>query len=156
MRVSISRVEEELLIQWINAFQSVAGIDPNTEIHSHKTRITFHHKLGDVTEPSFGKGFSRMSPNLRAERNAVRPRVGASSDIEDLGPDSQYPINRVENTFRWGTVGTSSPGVHPSIRRHLLILGQPPRDSAKTSVLRFRGHSLPCMWYPIPWSPGLS
>lgn len=88
--------------QRIQAFQLVAGQNPDTEIHSHRSRATWRYDISAATDASFGMGFTRAMSDLRSEPNAVGPRVRTGYQIEELGPDSQFPIHRAQNTFRWG------------------------------------------------------
>src|SRR5690606_41208343 len=54
------------------------------------------------------------SSDLRPEPNAVGPRVRTGYQVEELGPDSQFPIHRALNRFRWGAVAghRTSGGAH--------------------------------------------
>ena len=90
--------------QTIHAFQLVAGQNPDTEIHSHRARLTWRYELSDSTEASFGGGFTRVMSDLRSEPHAVGPRVRTGYQLEELGPDSQFPIHRAQNSFRWGAL----------------------------------------------------
>ena len=90
--------------QRIKAFQLVAGQNPDTEIHSHRTRATWRRDFSARTDLSVGFGFTRTMSDLRSEPNAVGPRVRTGYQLEELGPDSQFPIHRALNTFRWGAL----------------------------------------------------
>jgi hypothetical protein len=105
--------------QFIDAFQIVAGRNPDTSIHSHTVKIAWRRAFSESTEMSFYMGFSRAVSDLRSEPNAVGPRVRFGNALEDLGPDSQYPINRAQNTFRYGAVGST----RMSGSRHTLTYG---------------------------------
>lgn len=85
-----------------DAFQLVAGQHPDTEIHSHRSRISFTRSVSADTELSLGFVFQRTRSLLLPEPNAVGPRVRMGFQIEELGPDSHFPINRAQNSFRWG------------------------------------------------------
>ena len=90
--------------QGVDAFQLVAGQNPDTEVHTHRSRLTFRYDLSERSDLSFGAGFTRSMSDLRPEPNAVGPRVRTGYQIEELGPDSQFPIHRAVNTFRWGAL----------------------------------------------------
>jgi hypothetical protein len=90
--------------QRIQAFQLVAGQNPDTEIHAHRSRATWRYDFSSATDASFGMGFNRVMSDLRSEPNAVGPRVRTGYQVEELGPDSQFPIHRAQNTFRWGAL----------------------------------------------------
>ncbi|HWQ53674.1 MAG TPA: TonB-dependent receptor [Bryobacteraceae bacterium] len=90
--------------QRISAFQLVAGQNPDTEVHTQRSRLTFRYDFSERTDVSFGAGFTRAMSDLRPEPNAVGPRVRTGYQVEELGPDSQFPIHRALNHFRWGAV----------------------------------------------------
>jgi len=98
--------------QRISAFQFVAGQNPDTEIHSHRSRATWRREFSAASEASFGFGFTRVMSDLRSEPNAVGPRVRTGYQVEELGPDSQFPIHRAINTFRWGGLAARRSGAH--------------------------------------------
>ena len=105
--------------QRIDAFQFVAGQNPDTEIHSHRSRLTYRHSFSPATDVALGVSFQRVRSALLPEPNAVGPRVRIGFQIQELGPDSQFPIDRAQNTFRWGAlVGRRLDG-----GRHALTIG---------------------------------
>lgn len=104
--------------QAVDAFQLVAGQNPDMNIHSHRSRATLVWTPSALTELSFGAGFTRTASLLALEPNAVGPRVRMGYQIEELGPDSHFPINRAQNTFRYGIVGS-----HRLKPRHTLTFG---------------------------------
>ncbi|MSV27973.1 MAG: hypothetical protein EXQ52_04405 [Bryobacterales bacterium] len=110
-RLSLSHVISR---QTVHAFQLVAGQNPDTEIHGHRARATYRREFSANFDAAFGAGFTRGRSNLRSEPNAVGPRVRMGYQIEELGPDSEYPIDRATNTYRAGAVfrKTVSDGKH--------------------------------------------
>ncbi len=92
--------------QRVSAFQLVAGQNPDTDIHSHRSRATLVWSPNAATGVSFGAGFTRNASLLVPEPNAVGPRVRMGFQIEELGPDSHFPIDRALNTFRYGFVAS--------------------------------------------------
>ncbi|MCC6857050.1 MAG: hypothetical protein IT158_00740 [Bryobacterales bacterium] len=92
--------------QRIDAFQLVAGQNPDTEIHTLRSQLTYRRQLAAGAEMVLGGAFNRIRSGLAAEPNAVGPRVRFGYQIEELGPDSLFPINRAVNTFRGGAVFT--------------------------------------------------
>ncbi|MBK9167408.1 MAG: hypothetical protein IPM24_08065 [Bryobacterales bacterium] len=88
--------------QRVNAFQFVAGQNPNMNIHSTRSRLSWQREASPVTEILGGFAFQRTMSALVPEPNAVGPRVRFGYQIQELGPDSQFPINRAINTFRGG------------------------------------------------------
>ncbi len=91
--------------QNIRAFQLVAGQNPDTAIHSQRSRIAYRIAPSAVTEFSFGANYTRLRSDLHADPTAVGPRVRVTN-AESLGPQGQYPLNRAENTFRYGGFGS--------------------------------------------------
>ena len=105
--------------QYVDAFQLVAGQNPDMNVHNHRARTTVNHTLSPATELSLGIGFTRVRSALYPEPNAVGPRVRMGYQIEELGPDSQFPINRAQNTIRFGLHGSHRTGGG----RHTLSFG---------------------------------
>ena len=100
-RLSLSH---SLSRQRIDAFQLVAGQNPDTNIHTQRSQATYRRALSPDTEFAVGGGFARVKSVLESEPNAVGPRVRLGYQVTELGPDSIFPINRALNTFRWGAV----------------------------------------------------
>ena len=100
--------------QTLDAFQLVAGQNPDTQIHAHRSRIAWRRTLSASTELAAGFQFNRTKSLLLPEPNAVGPRVRMGTYIEELGPDSMFPINRAQNSFRYGAVASTqaSGGAH--------------------------------------------
>ncbi|MBI5281560.1 MAG: hypothetical protein HY858_07765 [Candidatus Solibacter usitatus] len=88
--------------QRILAFQLVAGQNPDTEIHSANSKATWVYAPSAATQIQLGAAFARNRSALYSEPNAVGPRVRYGYSIEELGPDSMFPVNRATNTFRYG------------------------------------------------------
>lgn len=105
--------------QRVDAFQLVAGQNPDMSINSHRSRATLLYSPTPATDLSLGGGFNRVVSALVPEPNAVGPRVRMGYQIEELGPDSHFPINRAQNTYRWGLVGSHRAGGG----RHTLTFG---------------------------------
>ncbi|MBI3278678.1 MAG: TonB-dependent receptor, partial [Acidobacteria bacterium] len=90
--------------QRIDAFQFVAGQNPDTEIHNHRSRISYTLSRSPAAEMSLGFGFTRVRSDLRPEPNAAPMRIRIGFQIEELGPDSHFPIHRAQNSYRAGAV----------------------------------------------------
>jgi hypothetical protein len=105
--------------QRTDAFQLVDGQNPDTEIHSHRARLTYRHTVSPATDLAAGVTFNRVKSVLRPEPNAVGPRARMGFQIEELGPDSMFPIDRAQNSYRAGLlVSHQRPG-----GRHALTFG---------------------------------
>ena len=97
-----------------DAFQFVAGQNPDTDIHQTRARATYRLAFSPQTDIGLSAGFTRTFADLYPEPNAVGPRVRIGFAIDDLGPDVQFPIHRAQNTFRYGGEGfhRSASGAH--------------------------------------------
>jgi len=105
--------------QRTQAFQFVAGQNPDSEIHTHRSQATCRTVLSGQSELVLGFVFLRTRSVFLPEPNAVGPRVRVGFQIEELGPDSQFPIDRAQNSFRWGGVLTRQ----TAGGRHLITAG---------------------------------
>jgi hypothetical protein len=85
--------------QHVQAFELVAGQNPNTDTKSHRARLTWARTWDYRTTSEFTIGFDRIRSLLVPENNAVGPLVSISG-LESLGPQGSIPINRAQNLFR--------------------------------------------------------
>jgi len=86
----------------INAFQLVAGQNPINDLRSHRSQLTWRWSASAATDAAAWGAFQRARTALTPEPNAVGPQVRMGYQIEELGPDAEYPVNRTANTFRYG------------------------------------------------------
>lgn len=94
----------QLTRQRVDAFQLVAGQNPDNEIHTHRSQLTWRTGSAAGIEAALGFTFSRNKTVLVAEPNAMPSRIRMGFQIEELGPDSEFPVNRATNSFRYGAV----------------------------------------------------
>lgn len=87
--------------QKVDAFQLVAGQNPDTTTRSHKARATLFRSLGNGASAEGTIGFDRVGTLLVPEPNAVGPMV-STGGLETLGPQAIIPLNRAMNNFRAG------------------------------------------------------
>jgi len=88
-----------LIMQHVQAFELVAGQNPNTDTKSHRARLTWARTWDYRTTSELTFGFDRIRSLLVPENNAVGPLV-AISGLESLGPQGSIPIDRSQNLFR--------------------------------------------------------
>jgi hypothetical protein len=98
--------------QRTDAFQLVAGQNPDTDIHANRLRLAWRKALSPATELVIAGGFTRTVSLLTPEPNAVGPRVRFGFQIEELGPDSHFPTDRQLNAFRYGAQMSHIRGAH--------------------------------------------
>ena len=87
--------------QHVDAFQLVAGQNPDTWTRAHQARITWGRQWTAATATDFSIGFDRLGSLLTPEPNAVGPMV-STSGLATLGPNGVIPIDRALNLFRYG------------------------------------------------------
>ena len=97
--------------QAVDAFQLVAGQNPDTDTRSHQARLTWSRQWDAAGVSDFSAGFDRLGSLLRPEEHAVGPMVMISG-LETLGPQSAIPIDRAQNLFRYAGQVRRASGAH--------------------------------------------
>ena len=87
--------------QRVDAFQLVAGQNPDTSTRSHQARLGYNRQWGAAGVVDLTAGFDRLGSLLVPEANAIGPMVSISG-LETLGPGGIIPIDRALNAFRYG------------------------------------------------------
>jgi hypothetical protein len=93
-------LQYQFISQSVDAFQLVAGQNPDTDTRSHRARIFWTRNWTPTTVTDLSIGFDRIGSLLRPEPNAVGPMI-STSGLETLGPQGSIPINRAHNLFRY-------------------------------------------------------
>ena len=101
-----------LTSQKVDAFQLVAGQNPDTRTLAHTARFTWARVWSPSRTTNLSAGFDRVYSQLVPEPNAVGPSVSFGSAIEPLGPASDFPINRAQNLFRYAGQARLVEGPH--------------------------------------------
>ena len=86
-----------------DSFQLVAGQNPDSTLGSQLAQITVGQPFRGSGAWTIGLAFQRLRTLLVAEPNAVGPLVRFGQSIESLGPRQNFPVDRVENSFRAGS-----------------------------------------------------
>lgn len=89
-------------LQEVDAFQLIAGQNPDTTIRNHHAALTWSRTWSANTTTDLTAAFDRIGSLLRPEENAVGPSASIGGVLEPLGPSSRLPIDRAENRFRYG------------------------------------------------------
>jgi hypothetical protein len=97
--------------QSVNAFQLVAGQNPDTDTKSDLARIVWTRSWNAKTITNFSIGYDRLTSNLRPEGNAVGPYVSPSG-LTSLGPDGTIPLDRAQNQIRTAANIRRTQGAH--------------------------------------------
>jgi hypothetical protein len=103
--------------QQVDAFQLVAGQNPDTTTKSHDARLTWTYIKSARTNLDVTGGFQRNRTLLVPEPNAVGPQVQIGTAFDKLGPGSSIPVDRVQNRFQVGT------RVQHQLSKHTLSAG---------------------------------
>src|SRR5258706_2887377 len=103
--------------QQVNAFELVAGQNPDTNTKSHSGRATWNHAFDPVSALDLTFGFDRVHSLLVPEPHAVGPQVIIGTSYQSLGPTATVPIDRQSNRFRYAVV------YRRQIGKHLLAVG---------------------------------
>ncbi len=98
--------------QGVDAFQLIAGQNPDTTLRSRQARITLAQPFRGSGAWTAGLAFQRLATVLAPEPNAVGPYVRFGRAIETLGPAGNVPLDRVENAFRAGSQWAWVGGAH--------------------------------------------
>ena len=89
----------QLVFQQVDAFQLVAGQNPDTTTRSHQSRFTWNRQWRPATLSSLSLGFDRVGSLLVTEPNNVGPSFSIGG-LTDLGPNPDIPTDRADNVFR--------------------------------------------------------
>lgn len=85
--------------QAVDAFQFVAGQNPDTDTKSHLAKIALTHNWNAKTIGVFSISYDRLTTRLSPEPNAVGAYV-TTSGLTGLGPDGTIPLDRAQNQIR--------------------------------------------------------
>jgi hypothetical protein len=85
--------------QALDAFQLVAGQNPDTTTKNHDARLTWTYTRNANEIWDLSAAFQRTRSLLVPEPNAVGPQVQVGTAFEKLGPGSSIPIDRVQNRY---------------------------------------------------------
>jgi hypothetical protein len=97
--------------QAVDAFQLVAGQNPDTDTKSHLARIVWTRQQDAKTVMNLSLSYDRLTSNLRPEPNAVGAYVSPAG-LTSLGPDGTIPLDRAQNQIRAATQLRRASGVH--------------------------------------------
>ena len=86
--------------QQVDAFQLVAGQNPDADIKSHRAALTWNRAWSPATATDLTASFDRIGTLLRPEENAVGPLI-STAGLTALGPGGVIPLDRALNSFRY-------------------------------------------------------
>lgn len=85
--------------QAVEAFQLVAGQNPDTDTRSNGARMQWSRSLARSTLTATS-GFDRVSTSIRAASSSLGPTVSFANVLTGFGPAPPLPILRAQNRFR--------------------------------------------------------
>ncbi|MCC7499217.1 MAG: hypothetical protein IT160_16660 [Bryobacterales bacterium] len=86
--------------QAVEAFQFVAGQNPNTDTKSDRARMTWNRQWSPDFSMVVSAGLDRLHSRLRPDAGSPAATV-AVSGLQTLGPLNSIPIDRTLNTFHY-------------------------------------------------------
>ena len=89
-------------LQHVEAFQLVGGQNPDTTTKNHGARATWSRAWSPYTITDFTAGYERIGSLLVPEETSLGPFFLFSRILQSIGPSSSMPIDRAQNTFRYG------------------------------------------------------
>lgn len=90
-----------LTSQKVDAFQLIAGQNPDTSTQAHAARVTWNRTWSATTITDFSMGFDRVGSVLVPEPNNAGPNMQVAGVFTNLGPSSTVPLDRAQNLFRY-------------------------------------------------------
>ncbi|MEZ5355118.1 MAG: hypothetical protein R2762_20985 [Bryobacteraceae bacterium] len=84
--------------QSVDAFQFVAGQNPDTDTKSHTARITWNRAWSAMTTMDASVGFDRLGSLLQPA--APYGSISSSNALSSIGPSPIIPIDRAQNRYR--------------------------------------------------------
>ena len=102
--------------QGVDAFQLVAGQNPDTQTKSHLARLAWTHSWNARTVSSVVLSYDRLTSLLVPEPNAVGNFVSPAG-LTSLGPDGTIPLDRAQHQIR------TAAQLRHSVGRHEWLLG---------------------------------
>ncbi|MGH9629578.1 MAG: TonB-dependent receptor, partial [Bryobacteraceae bacterium] len=90
----------QFVAQAVDAFQLVAGQNPNTDTKSHRARITWSRQWTPGASSAFSAGFDRIGSLLLPDETSVGPMI-STAGLQTLGPAGSIPIDRAQNLYRY-------------------------------------------------------
>jgi len=97
--------------QSVEAFQLVAGQNPDTDTKSHLARIVWTRNWDAKTITNLSISYDRLTSLLRPDEKAVGPYVSPSG-LTSLGPDGSIPLDRAQNQIRTAAQLRRTDGAH--------------------------------------------
>ncbi len=99
-------------LQQVEAFQLVGGQNPDTTTRNHSVRATWNRSWSPFTTVYLTAAYDRTGSLLVPEETSLGVFYLFSRILQSIGPSSNIPIDRVQNSYRFGGRATRSQGNH--------------------------------------------
>ncbi len=109
-------LRHEYSYRTVDAFQFVAGQNPDTTTRSHESRLSWTRQWSPETVLQASFGFDRVGALVVPEPNNIGPSFNIGA-LDSLGPGADVPTDRADSSFRQAVGMTHSRG------RHSLVFG---------------------------------
>ena len=97
--------------QGVEAFQLVAGQNPDTRTKSHDARVTWFRERGEAVTRVSAR-FGRVGSLLTPDQSWAGPLISAGSAISRLGSGGSIPTDRALNDFTYAAQRQQTQGRH--------------------------------------------
>lgn len=104
-------LQYQFTAQRVEAFQLVAGQNPDTATKSHLARLVWTRSWDARTVSNVALSYDRLTILLRPDEQAVGPFVSPSG-LTSLGPDGTIPLDRAQNQIRAAGLLRRDAGAH--------------------------------------------
>ncbi len=104
-------------LQKVDAFQLIAGQNPDTTTRAHRAGVTWSRQWSAATVTDFSVAFDRITSLLVPEENSIGPSASISRALTTIGPSSLTPIDQAQNLYRFAGQ------IHRLEGRHSLYAG---------------------------------
>ena len=105
-------LEYSFFAQELDAFQLIRAQNPDTTTKSHKARVAYSRTFGSDRLLDVTVGFDRATSLLVPEEGSIGPAVFVGSALSPFGNGSTIPIDRAQNTFKYGALYRWTAGSH--------------------------------------------
>ncbi|MBI1357574.1 MAG: hypothetical protein GC160_24805 [Acidobacteria bacterium] len=98
--------------QHVEAFQLIAGQNPDSQTRNHDARLTWTRAWTPRTETDYTVAFDRVGSLLVPDQSSFGPTIMMGGPYDDLGPKSNIPIDRTVNRYRTAAALRHNRGRH--------------------------------------------
>jgi hypothetical protein len=105
-------LRHQLTAQHVKAFQLVAGHNPDSDLHNHRSALTWRRTFSPTLSLALTAAFDRTTTWIRPDVTSPPERVNTSGVIQTIGNETDVPLLRTQNVFRYGSAFEGTRGSH--------------------------------------------